>query len=375
MSAALDRAGAAPPPTMTTAPVTFTNRAGLRLFGILETPPNPKTDLAVILLSPGIKMRVGPQCLYKGLSARLVELGLPVLRFDFYGLGDSEGTLTEDLLRDLYNHIEVGRFVDDALDAMNWMQQHSGAKRFILSGLCGGAITGLLAGGRDPRVAGLLALGITPVLASRAADASRYMTRGQLQQTRQRYLRRLLSPQAWLRLLTFRTDNRLIWRLITETLGARKPAGAPATGAASTGAVSTGAVSTGAVSPGQGATGAAPTGGAPTSGAPTGAAAAPPESDNANPLFPPAFFNMLQTKRPMLLVFGGTDRLQFEFEEKFVARHREQLASAPALYEVHSVKDANHVLSLREWQADMLDVTGRWLQRHFARDLTHAHDR
>jgi pimeloyl-ACP methyl ester carboxylesterase len=311
-------------------PVTFVNRAGLRLFGILEQPASPVThDLAVILLSPGIKMRVGPQRLYRGLSNQLVASGLPVFRFDFFGLGDSEGTLTEDLLRDLYNHIEVGRFVDDAVDAMDWMQRTHGAKRFILSGLCGGAITGLLAGARDPRVAGLLALGITPVLASRAADASRYMTRGQLEQVRARYLRRLFSPQAWSRLLTLKTDNRLIWRLLTESFR-RKPA-------------------------------------------PAAAAAPPPdESDNANPLFPPAFFRMLDTARPMLLVFGGTDRLQFEFEEKFVARHRERLARSRALYDVHIVKDANHVLSTREWQADMLDVTGRWIARHFARETMPA---
>jgi hypothetical protein len=310
-----------------TTPVTFVNRAGLRLFGMLEAPPQAPHDLAVILLSPGIKMRVGPQCLYRTMSKQLVALGLPVFRFDFFGLGDSEGTLPEELLRDLYNHIEVGRFVDDALDAMDWMQHTYGTKRFILSGLCGGAITGLLAGARDPRVAGLLALGITPVLASRAADASRYMTKGQLEHVRARYLRRLFSPQAWGRLLTLKTDNRLIWRLITESFRKKKPAAA-----------------------------AAPT-------------PPPVEYDNANPLFPPAFFHMLATGRPMLLVFGGTDRLQFEFEEKFVARHRDRLEQAPRLYEVHCVKDANHVLSTREWQADMLDTASRWVRRHFARDL------
>ena len=175
----------------------------------------------VILLSPGSRCAWGRSaCIGPVEPAR--RLRAAGLRFDFFGLGDSEGTLREELLRDLYNHIEVGRFVDDALDAMDWMQHTYGTKRFILSGLCGGAITGLLAGARDPRVAGLLALGITPVLASRAADASRYMTNGQLEHVRARYLRRLLSPQAWGRLLTLKTDNRLIWRLITESFGKKK---------------------------------------------------------------------------------------------------------------------------------------------------------
>ena len=141
--------------------------------GVLHVPDGPRAhDLGIILLSPGVKMRVGPQRLYPRMTDHFVSLGVPVLRFDFYGLGDSEGTLPEERLKDVYNHIEVGRFVDDSVDAMNWMAEQCGTRRFILSGLCGGAITGLLVGERDERVAGLLALGITPLLASRSADPS-----------------------------------------------------------------------------------------------------------------------------------------------------------------------------------------------------------
>jgi alpha/beta superfamily hydrolase len=311
-------------------PVTFTNRKGLTLFGILETPDSDSGgDLAVVLLSPGVKMRVGPQGLYRHMAAEFLQLGLPVLRFDCYGLGDSEGTLSEELLRDVYNHIEVGRFVDDTVDAMDWMQREHGFKRFILSGLCGGAITGLLAGERDRRVVGLLGIGLTAVLASRAADASRYMTAGQLDDMRQMYTRRLLSPQAWYRLLTFKADYRLIGRLIRKTLRPQPQATQPAP-------------------------------------------VPLPADDNANPRFPPAFFAMLSTERPMLLVFGGSDRLQWEFEEKFVARHRDRLASSPKIWDVHIVPDANHVLSTREWQRDMLDVSRSWLHRHFAPSLSPA---
>lgn len=305
-------------------PVVFQNRNGLRLVGILHTPARSRSDgLAVILLSPGVKMRVGPHGLYRRLTERFVSLGFPVLRFDFYGLGDSEGALPEQQLRDVYNHIEVGRFVNDTIDAMNWMQQRCGTTGFVLSGLCGGAITGLLAGGLDSRVAGLLGLGITPVLASRAAEASHYMTAGQLEKTRQKYIRRLLKPQAWLRLLSFRSDYRLIVKFLMQPLRKRLQPAVPAE-------------------------------------------APPPEQDNANPLFPPAFFKMLTTRRPMLLIFGGSDRLRWEFDEKFVARHRAKLDTSPGGYEVHIVKDANHVLSLREWQDDMLACSTRWVTEHFA---------
>ena len=102
--------------------VIIPNRQGLRMVGILQTPARPRPGApAVILLSPGVKMRVGPQRLYRRMADHLTGMGLTVLRFDFYGLGDSEGCLAEEQLRDVYNHIEVGRFVDDTVDAMNWM--------------------------------------------------------------------------------------------------------------------------------------------------------------------------------------------------------------------------------------------------------------
>lgn len=314
--------------------VTFENRHDHRLFGVLHRPAiQAPGALAVVLLSPGVKMRVGPQRLYLKLTDLFVGMGLPVLRFDFHGLGDSEGRLSEELLRDVYNHIEVGRFVDDTLDAMDWMTATCGSRAFILSGLCGGAITGLLAGARDERVAGLLGLGITPVLASRSADPSRYMTSGQLDQIGQSYLRKLTDPRSWLRLLTLQSDYRLLWRSLSRRF-------------------------------------APPVHARPVSSETPAAADSP--DDNANPLFPPAFFRFTDTDRPMLLVFGGADRLHFEFEEKFVHRHQERLASLAARYTVHVIPKANHVLSFAEWQRDLLDVSHTWLLRRFGASVLPA---
>ena len=304
--------------------VVFANRKGLRLFGILHLPDQlPVSKVAVILLSPGVKMRVGPEGLYRRMTDLFLETGMPVLRFDFYGLGDSEGELQETFLKDVYNHIEVGRFVDDTLDSMDWMQRECGTKRFILSGLCGGAITGLLAGSRDSRVSGLLALGVTAVLANRSADPSLYMSRGQLQHMRKGYLKKLLEPASWVRLLTLRTDYRALWRAVVKPLYD-------------------------------------------TRSKQTSEKQVQADYDNANPLFPPAFFKMIEAGKPMLYVFGGSDRLRWDFDEKFVARHRDRLASIGDRFDVHVIEQANHVLSFEEWQNEMLDVSRRWLVQEFA---------
>ena len=130
--------------------ITIPNQQGHMLHGILHTPP-PATarGVCVLLLSPGIKGRIGPHRLYLKLAAQLVPAGFHVLRFDFHGLGDSEGELHEELLADVYNTIQGGRYVEDTIAAMNWMEAEHGIAQFIGSGLCGGSITALLSAARD----------------------------------------------------------------------------------------------------------------------------------------------------------------------------------------------------------------------------------
>jgi pimeloyl-ACP methyl ester carboxylesterase len=308
--------------------VSFENKQGLHLFGILERATGrPTSDTGILMLSPGIKMRVGPERLYRRMSEAFVAMGHPVLRFDYYGLGDSEGTLSERTLKDVYMHIETGRYIDDVRDAMDWMERHHGVKRFIASGLCGGAVTGLLAARQDSRIAGLLALSITPVLSTTTDDVSRYMTAGQLTSIRRRYILKLLNPTAWLRLLTMKSDYRTIWRSALQPLQPLR-------------------VRTRRTQP--------------------TATLTVPANDNASPLFPPAFFHMLETDRPMLLIFGGSDRLHFEFEEKFVARHRARFESYSSGYDMHVIEQANHVFTFDAWQRELLQTACAWLGRHFA---------
>ncbi|MDP1946747.1 MAG: hypothetical protein Q8L77_04525 [Nitrospirota bacterium] len=308
-------------------PVTFCNKAGARLFGMFHQPADPcKSGVAILLLSPGVKMRVAPHRLYVKMTERFVSLGYPVLRFDFHGLGDSEGEVHEEYLADLYGAIQVGRYIDDTIAAMDWMQQAYGTSQFIVSGLCGGAITGLFAGARDPRIICLLGLAIPVIIDGSRIDFTKYMTDIQSKGMRDDYLRKLWTLGAWrswARFLTFQSDYKLIARLLLKPVLARlKPVkqASPAS------------------SPSE-------------------------EADNTNPYFAPAFRQMVSTSRYVYLVFAGMDRLYYEFEKKFVERNRAELESYASWYEIHVTKDANHIFSFREWEEDMLDQCSRWLRR------------
>jgi alpha/beta superfamily hydrolase len=310
-------------------PVKFRNKAGLNLFGILHRPQiSRENGITIILLSPGVKMRVGPHNLYIKMTKLFLDMGFSVLRFDFFGLGDSEGELEEDMLADVYNHIEVGRYVDDTIISMDWLEKNYGFNRFILGGLCGGAITALLAASRDNRVVGILSLGMTSVLASFAADPAKYITQGQLKRLRDGYLRKLLKPKSWIRLLTLQSDYWIILKSTVQPLFKRIKVMLKLNRNEKTTTIIT----------------------------------AKSIQDNSNPLFASAFFRCMERNIPILLIFSGADRLYWEFEEKFMQPRKDELDRIEKKYfSIHIVDKANHVFSFKEWQDEMLGVSKQWL--------------
>jgi pimeloyl-ACP methyl ester carboxylesterase len=305
--------------------VSFKNRRQELLSGVLHVPdPAVARGACVLLLSPGIKGRVGPHRLYLKIAACLVPQGFHVLRFDYFGLGDSEGTLPERVLAEVYNSIQDGRYVDDTVAAMDWMQATHGVRQFVASGLCGGSISGLLAAAADPRIASLLCLGIPVAFEGSHEHWGRYLTRGELDALRGSYLRKTLKPTAWLRFVTGQSNYRVILKTLRRVLESRR-------------------------------------GGAPPPAEPLSQAAAEQARDNTNPKFAPSFLSFLESGRPAMLVFSGADRLGWEFEEKFAERHAARLVGLRGRYAVHTIESANHVLSDPAWVAEFLEVASRWL--------------
>jgi len=204
-------------------PVNFKNKNGAMLYGMLHSPEKPRTNIAIIILSPGIKNRVAPHRLYVKMARSFSELGFPVLRFDPEGLGDSEGEIDERYAADLYGTIQVGRFVEDTICAMDWMQRDHNIFRFVLTGLCGGAITGLLAGAKDKRVECLMGQSIPIILDSSNIVYDEFLTDSELKKRGEGYLGKLFdikSWHSWIRFLTFRSDYRLIYRSVLQPTNA-----------------------------------------------------------------------------------------------------------------------------------------------------------
>ena len=153
---------------------------GETLFGVLAEAEEP-SRLAVIVVVGGPQTRVGSHRQFALLSRALAKAGFPCLRFDFRGMGDSTGEQ-----RDFEN---VSADIAAAVDAM---YEHSHRlDGVVLWGLCDGASAACFYAPIDPRVRGLVLL--NPWVRTEAGEARTYL--------RHYYLKRLLNPSFWKKLL------------------------------------------------------------------------------------------------------------------------------------------------------------------------------
>ena len=299
--------------------VTLRNPRGHAVHCILEEPAGGASgaSFAALLLCSGVKTRVAPHRLYRKLAATFVARGIPVLRVDFAGLGDSEGEWPDPSLDAIYGLTERGHCVDEVRSAFDWLEAHCGIRRFIAGGLCGAAVTALHVAPKDARLAGLYAIGLPATYLGSGAKPA--LTSQELRLYRMRYLRKLVEPSSWLRFLSMKSDYRLMLRMAGEALGSKKAAPSAANGAA----------------------GAAPR--------------------DLNPHIPLGLFSMLAAGRPALVMFGEDDPLRYGFEERFMQAHWSTLEQHKAFFSYAVIAGANHILGEPGAVSEANRVTGLWL--------------
>lgn len=165
----------APPPF----PI-VTECEGDRLLGMIH-PAEGAGDLGVLIVVGGPQYRAGAHRQFVHLARSLAEGGIPAMRFDQRGIGDSEGRFPGFLDLDPDIAAAIGAF----------QAQLPNLRRIVLWGLCDAASAILLYAHRDPRVAG--AVLANPWVRTEQVAASAHL--------RFHYPRQLVSPAFWGRLL------------------------------------------------------------------------------------------------------------------------------------------------------------------------------
>lgn len=115
------------------------------LVGIASRPPGARPGTqAVVILNAGVIHRVGPHRLHVVLARQLARLGVPSLRLDLGGIGDSVASSAAITFRE--SAVADTRL---ALDGF-------GADRYVLFGICAGADNALATALADERVAAVV---------------------------------------------------------------------------------------------------------------------------------------------------------------------------------------------------------------------------
>ncbi|MBI1285827.1 MAG: hydrolase 1, exosortase A system-associated [Thiobacillus sp.] len=154
---------------------------GCRLIGVIARPERPQ-QAGVVIVVGGPQYRAGSHRQFTLLARQLAERGIASIRFDYRGMGDSEGKMR--------NFEDIDADIKAAIDEL--MTQVPEIERVALWGLCDAASAALYYGHTDPRVKGLVLL--NPWVHTEAGAA-----RARLKNY---YVARLLSRSFWDKLLS-----------------------------------------------------------------------------------------------------------------------------------------------------------------------------
>jgi len=170
---------------------------GELLSGVLTEPLGAGDgELCAILLNPGAVRRIGHHRMWVDVARRWAARGVPTLRLDVVGVGDSDGVEGQYAPRTSFQRHEFAKQVIAACDEL---ERRGLPPRFIVGGLCSGGYWGLHAALADDRVRGLLLVNLLAFFWSDDWGAMRdaRRTRALLQQRDLGTIARIIATDRW----------------------------------------------------------------------------------------------------------------------------------------------------------------------------------
>ncbi|MES2739984.1 MAG: hydrolase 1, exosortase A system-associated [Pseudomonadota bacterium] len=274
---------------------------GCELIGVLATPTSDARR-GVLVVTGGPQYRAGSHRQFVLLAAELARRGMPVLRFDYRGMGDSEGEARD------YQRIEAD--LEAAIDA--FFKAVPTLRELVLWGLCDGATAAAAYAARERRVAGLILLNPWVRTAPGMARAT----------LRHYYLARLRQPQFWRKLMSGR------FRPGAAIASLRQLASAAVKGA--------------------------------TADAASGASARASQAEGAAD--PPArmLAGLSRFTGRTLIILSGEDLTAREFADVLGSPGWRQLARSPRLRQTR-LPGANHTFARAAWRDEVARLSAEWI--------------
>ena len=160
------------------------------LLGILHEPDTNPRETGILVIVGGPQTRVGSHRQFVLLARALCAQGYSVFRFDYSGMGDSEGNKA--------NFLDASHDIGEAIN--EFTKVCPAIKNVVLWGLCDAASLSLLYvnATEDSRVKGLVLL--NPWVRQEASEAETYV--------KHYYLKRITNPDLWKKFI--KPDKELI---------------------------------------------------------------------------------------------------------------------------------------------------------------------
>jgi exosortase A-associated hydrolase 1 len=272
------------------------------LYGVLNVPERC-VSRGVLIVVGGPQYRAGSHRQFVLLARHLAAHGLAVMRFDYRGMGDSEGApRTFEEVDDDIRHA-VDRFFSEV----------PAIREVIIWGLCDAASAAMFYAHQDPRVSGLVLL--NPWVRTDGGMTKVYL--------KHYYLARLFDQEVWTKIFRGRLDYanaaRSIWRLLGEAI--------PAMGRSAS----------------------------------TASSAKCKQSDHPAPL-PERMFNGLDRfGGKVLLIMSGNDLTAQEFLELVKSSRKWQKLLEPSRVQRRDLPQANHTFSQSDWRNQVATWTREWM--------------
>lgn len=290
--------------------IQFENNQGQNLVAIAHFPEINTRKTGILFVHSGVQGRHGNTDQYVAYAREFCRNGFPCFRFDPNGLGDSDGVIEPMDMRDFYGSIQMGRYVDDTLCAIAKFKL-LGVEKIILFGLCGGAITALLAASMSKDIQAILLLSTPVILDSGNIDYQLRIPKETASLHLQTYVRKIFNPKYWLRFLTFKSDYSTIFGYVKAFFR--------------------------------------------RSSAPKSATAASSKVAQRNEYFFQSHCNCKE-RMPIFWIFGSNDSFWYDFEREVLDKPFTGISEKLLL-----IDEGNHMFTLQEWQQQIKEAATKWL--------------
>ncbi len=269
------------------------------LYGVASLPAQGAAR-GVLVVVGGPQYRAGSHRQFTLLARSLAEQGIPAMRFDYRGMGDSSGESRsfEDVQHDLRAAID------------HFLTLVPGMREVVIWGLCDAASAALFYGASDARVCGLVLL--NPWVRTTGGHAKATL--------KHYYVERLLQPALWRKIVSGRFDYSGALRSFTKLLGAARGGG----------------------------------------GGTTAEAGQP--ADNCAPLPERMLAGMTNFKGKVLLILSGRDLTAQEFSDLAKGSTQWQRLLGASHVTRRALDEADHTFSRRAWRDQVSGWTGEWVK-------------